>query len=103
MWYRRWRVSCTGPWPEGARIAALGAAGRRALEAAAPEGWTPSPGWDAAPPVVRETTPAVRGADGTLLAVPLADYTEARLAAAGCAISAQFAGWRELPSQGPTE
>ena len=103
LWDRRWQVSAAGDWPAGARLAALGPAGRAALrEAAAKGAWGPTDLWAEAPAAAQETTPAVweeAGAAGAvLLAAPLAGYRDPRLGTAGCAISAHFPGWRELPS-----
>lgn len=108
VWDRRWRLHAEGDWPADARIGALGRAGLAALAAAARRGaWSPPAPWAAAPSVVRETTPALWAGRGegapALLAAPLADYRDRERSAPGCAISAQFTGWQELPSPAPTD
>ena len=89
IWDGRWRITALGA-PAGATVGALGEAGLAALAAA--EDWTPPSTWAAAPHVLRETTPAIWGADGRLLAAPLAEYSPP-----GCTFSPELAPIRELP------
>ncbi len=82
-WDGRWVLAPRNGWPDSAAAGALGRDGSAVLGAAARAGaWQAPSGWDAAPAVVRLTTPAVWSlATGALLAAPLAGYTAAGMAA----------------------
>ena len=91
-WDGRWRVAASGA-PADATVGALGEPGLAALAAA--EDWDPPASWAAARRELRQTAPAIWGADGTLLAAPLAGY--ARTSPSGCTFSLEITPIRELP------
>ncbi len=78
-WDGRWVLRPRGGWPAEAIVGALGEAGISALKAVARSGaWHPPAAWQAAPAVVRQTTPALWRCSGgeapVLVSAPLAGY-----------------------------
>jgi tRNA(Ile)-lysidine synthase len=87
LWDGRWRLRAAGPWPAGATVGALGEAGAAALSRALARTGAPPPGWIAAPGPARLAAPAIRDAEGALLAVPAAGFRAPGLPAA-CRVTA---------------
>ena len=77
QWDRRWRLELGPGWPDG-QLGPLGQMGRRRIAFDAP-----GSAWAMAPRRAQEGAPALFATDGTLLAVPFADWQAPGIASLG--------------------